>query len=460
MVTVATSAIIKKEQIDQFAYKITLVKRTNGVNTEIGFNTYVRHFKLFESIFSKFTYIEGLILDGMNVAQRFGIQPGDVFRVDIYKDPSDVAPHERISKDFIIQDLGGQERSEGNKAAKYAFRAISESGHRGLKTKVKRSYRGKGSAIVNIIAGQYVTKGTLNPAMRWESIGSYGVIKYVVPSLTPFEAIENISKHCISASNPKDGNYFFYEVRDTVYFKPLKAIVAHANNHKYALSADKNRAPDNQAANDYFRVIEFQHHQSTDQQKFLQSGTLLNKVTTFDFITRKITDKKFGLLGMKQDILLMGDYLLMDNQEVNHFIPGNKETDEQTNLFIRCSSESYKDSKEDKTVETLTKARPYAQAQKGLMNQTVLTISVLGNPRIKPGDTIQLEMAQPSGDVVQEKDFVLSGKFFVGSCAHSITDMDDYTTIIELFKDGYERDITQYRKDINSLNESQQVSEI
>lgn len=451
MATIATSAIIKKEQIDQFAYKITLVKRTNGVTAEIGFNSYVRHFKLFESVFSKFTYIEGLILDGMNIAQRFGIQPGDIFRVDIYKDPSDIAPHERITKDFIIQDLGGQERAEGNKAAKYTFRAISECGHKGLKTKVKKSYRGKGSAIIMTINDQYLDK-----SLKKESIGSYGNMKYVVPSLTPFEAIENISKHCISGSNPKDGNYFFYEVRDTVYFKPLKAIVAAANNHKYTLAADKNRAPDLQAANDYFRIIEFQHHQSINQQDFLQNGTLTNKVLTFDFISRSVKTKEFGLLGMKSDIVLMGDNLLMDTQEVNHFIPGPNETDERTSLFIRCGSESYKDDDKDKTVETLAKGRPFAQAQRGLMNQTVLTISVLGNPRIKPGDTIEIEMSQASGDIIQEKDFVLGGKFFVGSCAHSITDMDDYTTILELFKDAYERDISEYRKDINSLNEFQQ----
>ena len=455
MATIATSALIKGEQIDQFGYKITLVKRTNGVSTEVGFNTYVRHFKIFESLFSKFTYIEGLILDGMNVTQRFGIQPGDLFRVDIFKDPSDIAPHERIQKDFVIEHLGGQERSTGNKAAKFTFRAVSETGHRGLKNKVKKSFRGKGSAIVSAIRSQY-----LDPTMKMESIGSFGNMRCVIPSLTPFEAIENISKQCMSGSNPTDGNYFFYEVRDTVYFKPLKAIVAAANNHKYVLAADKNRAPDLQAANDYFRIIEFQHHESTDQRNYLQNGTLSNKVLTFDFITREIKTTGFSILALKEDILLMGQHLLMDSQEVDHFVTkqGQPGTDEVTSLFVRCSNRSYLEKPKDENTifcseEFIEKVRPFAQAQRGLMNQTVLTISILGNPRIKPGDTVEIEMAQASGDFVDEKDFVLHGKFLVGSSAHSITDMDNYTTILELFKDGYERDISVYRKDINNLNE-------
>lgn len=124
-------------------------------------------------------------------------------------------------------------------------------------------------------------------------------------------------------------------------------------------------------------------------------------------------------------------------------------------MFLRCSQKSYKDSEKDSTEEFLSKIRPYSVGQMGLLNQTRLTISVLGNPKILPGDVIEIEMAQASGDsTIEEKDFVLGGKFLVGTVVHAITDSDDYSLIIDLYKDSYERNIS-FRKDINSLGLSE-----
>lgn len=441
MSTLTTGALIKDGQVSQFGYKIVLVKQGGG---RVSLNTYVRSFRIFESIFTKFTYMEGLILDGMNITQRFGFQPGDKFEVEIYKDPSDSPPIERLVKSFIIEELGGQNRPDGNKAANYTFRAVSELGHKGLNARVKRSYRGKASAIVDKINSTFLNKNLL-----FEKTPSYGDIRYVTTdNKSVFDVIEDISKHCISASNPKDGNYLFYEARDKCFFKALKHIRATGVDHKYKLVANKNRAE--QTEDNLFRIDTFVHHESIDQRKNYLNGTLNNVVRSFDFITREVKDTDYAILSDSRHGNLFGDNLLMEPEEVNFFRADLG--DAGPSVFLRCSQKSYKDSEKDSSEELLSKIRPYAVGQMGLLNQTRLTVSVLGNPKILPGDVIEIEMAQASGDsTIEEKDFVLGGKFLVGTVVHAITDSDDYSLIIDLYKDSYERDISSFRKDINSL---------
>ena len=84
------------------------------------------------------------------------------------------------------------------------------------------------------------------------------------------------------------------------------------------------------------------------------------------------------------------------------------------------------------------------------MNQTVISCRVLGNPKIKPGDIIELKAAQANPSDIEQRDPFLNGKFLVGSVKHVVLDAGTYETVVDLFKDGYELDISNFRRDINS----------
>jgi len=437
------SLVINDKKIDQFGYKVTFYKKTNKSATQVGFTTYVRYFRLYESLMSKFMYIEGIITDGGGMVQRLGIQPGDVLEIELYKDPSD-SVEEKISKEFVIEQLGGQNRTDGQKASRYSFRAVSAIGYEGIKNKIKKSFKGKAKDIVLEIANTYLAAP---PAMINTSnfTDTSGDIVYNAASLSPFETIENVCIQSVASDNPKDANFFFYETRDSLNFKSLKKIVSSANAFVYVLKVDKNR-DDVSASNDYFRIQDITHHNSTDQRQKLKDGVLKNKTVSFNFISRKVEETTFDLKKDYKDILVMGDYLLMDDEEIDNFVGDtSRTTDEEPNIFVRCSQECY-----DQVVDNKIQSRPFAKAQRGLMNQTVVTIKIHGNPKLRPGDIIELKVPQASGHKKEERDFILSGKFLIGSAAHTVTDANNYVTVCDLFKDGYERNITDYRKDINS----------
>jgi hypothetical protein len=441
--TLTESFFVNKGQIDQFGYKVVLRKNTNKSATEVGFTTYVRHFRIYESLMSMFMYVEGLITDGGGMIQRLGIQPGDVLEFHLFKDPSD-SKELKIIKEFVIEQLGGQNRNEGQKSSNYTFRAVSKASFEETKNKIKKTFSGKCSDIVKGISIEYL-RAQPQDINSNNFTETFGDVKYIASSITPFEAISNISKYAIAAADPNDTNFFFYETKDGLNFKSLSNIIKSANGFSYIFAVDKNRDQTN-VANDYFRIQEFIHHQSTDQRKKIIDGVLKNKTLTFNFISRSIDEQIFNLREEYQDIIQLGDHLLMDEEEIDNYVGDDKRfTDEEQSLFVRCSDEAY-----DQTQDFISSARSVRDAQKALMNQTVLTVTLHGNPRIRPGDIIDVNINQASGQDRIEKDFVLSGKFLVGSCVHSVTDVQSYITICDLFKDSYERSVTDYRKDINS----------
>jgi hypothetical protein len=252
--------------------------------------------------------------------------------------------------------------------------------------------------------------------------------------------------HSITSDNKAfDNNYFFWETREGVYYKSIRKIVKDGSTLKYIIPVDKNRDQQSQAA-DFFRVQDYQIKTTNDQRKKLLEGALENKTMSFDFVHRKVEEKEFKLKDSYRDIFLMGNNIAIDKQEIDNMVgDDNRRTDEKQSLFVRCSNKSY-----DQKIDFLVEKRGPSKAQHQMLNQMVVSLQILGNPKLKPGDTIDLTAAMPQDGKTEEADLFLSGKFIVGSCKHVVVDLAEYITIVDLFKDGYERDFSDFRKDQNS----------
>lgn len=449
------SFIINNGLLDQFGYKVTLIKATNKSQAELGVTNYFRQFAIYESLFSKFMYVEGNIYDGGGIAQKIGFQAGDILRFTLFKDESDTKT-EMIIKDFYIESIGGQKRNPNQKGASYTFLAVSKCGKEASSTTIKRSYNKKGKDIIMDICTQVLqltpeemsfntfsnTSG-LTPTANFED--TYGDISLIMPSVPPFEAIEFVLQQCISNTDKIAGNnFFFYETRDGVILRALKTIVASGKTHEYRMPVDKNRSKDG-PDQDYLSTQSVHHAKSNNQRENLNQGILENQTLSFDFISRSITKQSFNLKEDHKGILLMGEYLLLDSDEIENYTGSQRVTDEQQSLFVRCSNKSY-----DKAEDYYELAGGTTRAQIQLLNQTQITIKILGNPKIKPGDTINLKVAQPDNELLEDRDPILGGKYLVASCKHVVSDAIDYITLVDLFKDGYERDVGAYRKDTHS----------
>lgn len=441
---VAQPFIINNKQVDQFGYKALLIKNTNNSKAQFNFTTYLQRFSLFEGMFSKFMYVEGQIFDGAGFVKTIGIQAGDIIRIDLFKQPED-SLDDIISGEFYIESVSGSTRLVSGKGEIFTFRAVSKIGFMALKTKIKRSFNGKASEIIQQICDKFfdLEPGKVSANNIEET---FGVLNISASSLQPFDVIERINSQAVSPANKAgDNNFFFYETRQGVVYKSLRKIVQDANTFNYIIPADKNRSEESEDL-DYFRILEFEVKTTDNHNQKLKEGVLENQTLTFDFISRKIEKKTFKLKDSYKDILLMGENLKFDMDEIDNLVGDEQRTtDEEQNVFPRCSSKSY-----DQPEDFITLKRGPTQAQYQLMNQTVISCRVLGNPKIKPGDIIELKAAQADPSDIEQRDPFLNGKFLVGSVKHIVIDAGTYETIIDLFKDGYELDISNFRRDTNS----------
>lgn len=441
---VALPFVINTEQVDQFGYKALLIKNTNNSKAQFNFTTYLQRFSIYEGMFSKFMYCEGQIFDGAGFIKSVGLQAGDILRIDLFKQPGD-SLEDIISNDFYVESLGAGTRLVSGKGEIFTFRAVSKVGFMALKSKIKRSFSGKASEIIQQVCEKFFE---LEPSkISANNIEeTFGVLNISASSIPPFEVIERVNNQAISPSNKAgDNNFFFYETRQGVIYKSLRKIVTDANTFNYIVPADKNRSQESKDL-DYFRILEFQVKSMGDQRQKVETGVLENQTLTFDFISRKIEKKSFKLKDNYKDILLMGENLAFDADEIDNLVGDQQRvTDEEQNVFARCSSKSY-----DQPEDFISLKRGPSQAQYQLMNQTSISCRVLGNPRIKPGDIVELKAAQPNASDQEQRDPFLSGKFLVGSVMHIVLDAGTYETVLDLFKDGYEFDISNFRRDTNS----------
>jgi len=440
----AQSFIINNKQVDQFGYKALLIKNTNNSKAEFNFTSYLQRFSIFEGMFSKFMYCEGQIYDGAGFLKTVGLQAGDIIRIDLFKEPGDPI-EDMISNDYYVESIGASTRLVSGKGEVFTFRAVSKIGFVGLKSKVKRSFVGKASDIIQQICTKFfeLEPGKVDAKNIEDTFGSLNISS---SSLPPFQVIERINTQAISPANRAgDNNFFFYETREGVIYKSLRKIVQDANTFNYIVPADKNRNQESEEK-DYLRLLEFQVKAMDDQHQKVKEGALENQTLTFDFISRKVEKKSFKLKDNYKDILLLGENLAFDMDEIDNLVGDDKRvTDEEQNVFPRCSNKSY-----DQQEDFVSLKRGPSQAQQQLMNQMVISCRVLGNPKIKPGDIIDLKAAQPDASSDEKRDPFLTGKFLVGSIKHVVIDAGTYETVMDLFKDGYEFDISNFRRDTNS----------
>ena len=436
--------IINNKQVDQFGYKALLIKNTNNSKAQFNFTTYLQRFSLFEGMFSKFMYVEGQIFDGATFVKTVGLQAGDIIKIDLFKQPED-SLDDIISGEFYIESVSGSTKLVSGKGEIFTFRAVSKIGFMALKSKIKRSFNGKASEIIQQICDKFfdLEPGKVSANNIEET---FGFLNISASSLHPFDVIERINSQAVSPANKAgDNNFFFYETRQGVVYKSLRKIVQDANTFNYIIPADKNRSEESKDQ-DYFRILEIEVKTTDNQGQKVKEGVLENQTLTFDFISRKIEKKTFKLKDNFKDILLMGENLKFDMDEIDNLVGDEQRTtDEEQNVFPRCSSKSY-----DQQEDFISLKRGPSQAQYQLMNQTVISCRVLGNPKIKPGDIIELKAAQANPSDIEQRDPFLNGKFLVGSVKHVVLDAGTYETVVDLFKDGYELDISNFRRDTNS----------
>ena len=131
---------------------------------------------------------------------------------------------------------------------------------------------------------------------------------------------------------------------------------------------------------------------------------------------------------------------------------GNSE--QRNSSYIRSSKEGYSSIAPNIDIETYV---PYRTAQLALINNTKIECTVFGQPGIKVGDIVNLNLPSQQNDnksssVILDKYY--SGKYIVTAVRH-IYALEEYQTMIEIAKESSQ---TQYQSVVNNTNWQQAIT--
>ncbi len=449
--------------ITEFNWSVVLKKETTAPGK--GINTLIKSITLYSSLDDMCMSVEFSLVDSLNLVDDNYLQVGSIIEIDIYKS-SDDPVEKKISKlRFYITNIDGQiqsktQRQKGYDVAAYTFAAISNEWP--LLEKIKENTP---SEMIKDIAQRRFTKAEpkrLGLEENGDWIKTSNTIKngIIFHQVKPFDAISQLLKKSVSTEYA-DSAFFFYEDYQGFKFKSLRLMASDTNKAKawkYTFYPERNNTDDadNSVSKDFFRVLYLAQYNHTDYFNLIRSGLLRSELVFINLLTKETkTEKVFNSADAEEKKRLVTDvYLLGNNSPVDttprvfgEDVPINGKDldyDYTPASYIAISESAWErdDYLQDKYIN--------ARIQKQLLQQTKITIEVYGNPAIKPGDILNLDIPARSsadGDLETRRQ---SGDFIVWSVKHTIKN-NIFQTIIDLCKDSYEKDVTSPSND-NSVN--------
>lgn len=417
-------------QPDAFGYQIAFVKKpAEGDEKSYSATQYVTEFNVYESLFAKGLCLTLGVFDGGGLMETLALQPGDMVDLTLFKDEDS----EKLVKRFVILNIGNISRAPNSQAKTYTVSAMTMPAFLNKKKTVYRGFKGKHSDMVTTICKDYLEMEEV------EVEATYGDFTVVAPGKAPFKLLSQIMLHSISEEGGESASlYFFYEDRDGFKFKTLNKIVADANVHSYTLSVDKNV----DGVSDLTKIQHFSQLKAGSQSERMAAGMYENEVVEFDPISRSISSTLWKFKEAGEPLQLLGKNAVVD--KVNNLAQWTSDVESK----VRGLANMVKFRVNDEAFEgTNNYGRKFGAmvAQKAMFNQIIYAIQIFGTTNIKAGDV--LDITAPSMSMQNDApqlDFSLQGKFLVGDVRHRVVGGENFVTILNIFKDGFE---TEYKQE-------------
>lgn len=255
---------------------------------------------------------------------------------------------------------------------------------------------------------------------------AYGELNVVIPYMNPFRAIQFLASR---ATNKNGSFYFFYENREGYNFKSLESILKGKLYKTYNLSPKLLDAPT--PSDSFSGINQIIINQNFDTLTTMTQGGFAARMKNMNILRRQYTVNDLNLtnragyptLGKGYPVNNLtnrrGDSLLTTFQAFEKYFVSTTTNDEYDD--IPNSSETF----------------IFRSMEHALLHNCRMTITIPGDPFIKAGDIISVNLPKFSQTLKaeQELDEFYSGSMLVLSLRHTITPTA-HTTYLEVVKDS------------------------
>lgn len=388
---------------------------------------------IFDNLMSPVMSGNILITDALGLSNKLKFDGSEYIEIEIVKD-TDRPETMSFKKKFLIYKQS--DRKQINQTSEmYILHFVSEEFILSQQKKIQQTYKGEYSTFVQRILSEHlkVTNVEIEPTK--------GIKEIVVPTLSPLDAIDYITKRAIGMNNLPD--FLFWQTQKSYYFKSLSQIV------KSPIFANidfvtKNLSEEETGQNQNIEMFSARDVKILSQFNFAESivgGVYAGKFVGFDTLTRTIKTTTIT----QDDVYKLTGHA--NPQKPNSKIPNkDKKTADvmyDSNLtvypfqYARTQDEWIKQ-RDSKTANIIDDTHMYKFQRKAIFYNFIqkrLKITMPGNFAFMSGSTVQVNMPNRSRDVDSQGDPSLSGKYVITGVRHVIR-FDKHETVLEVATDS------------------------
>lgn len=388
---------------------------------------------IFDNLMSPVMSGNILINDALGLSNKLKFDGSEYIEIDIVKD-IDMPKKLFFKKKFLIYKQS--DRKQVNQSSEmYILHFVSEEFTLSQQKKLQQFYKGEYSTIVERILKDHlkVDKAAIEKTK--------GIKEIVIPTLSPFDAIEYVAKRSVGTNGLPD--FLFWQNQLAYNFKSLSEIVK-ADTIAQIDFATKNLSEETTGQGAINEVFGARDVKVLSQFNFAESivgGVYAGKFVGFDTLTRTVATTQIS----QDDVYKLTRHA--NNTKPNTQIPNKeKKTADKmydSNLtvypfqYARTQSEWLK-KKDSKSSNIIDDTHSYVLQRKAIFYNFIqkrLQISMPGNFMLMSGYNVQVNMPNRSQDVDIEGDKSLSGKYVITGVRHVIR-FDKHETVLEVATDS------------------------
>ena len=452
-----------------------ILKNVDG-SKSIDISSLMIDISIYEDIFAKTLYGVVALKDAINLMN--GDMGFPIVGEEFLELTYEINDTPSIFKRFAVNIIKQVNIDKMQKSRTYAIEFCSEEHLIDAVTLVQKSYRQTPiSFMAEDILKSYlkVDKELPGPTGNGKKKKTYDIQKtrgnqnIIIPRLTPLEALDFLAKRSIAELGFTSATYLFFENGDGFNFCDIEYLIkrgkdkraANPATYQYYYQTPNVKNTEGEKLDDstkFKNIINMVQSHKFDTIEKIKNGYFESSMLVYDFNAKKLTETIYKFLDKYPSMNTLGDggvnsvseksypensidFINKVTKEANtathnfldifHLAKSNPSTDRHSKVFFIP-----KDSTQPETYLDQIYANRASYMTR--FAQNMFTAEVYGDPNIKAGDVILIDLPEIIGttEAVGKKDKYLSGYFMITTINHKITP-DNYLCTYDLFKNGF-----------------------
>ena len=418
--------------------EMSLSSEITGFKIPLDSFSNIVEFNVYEGMFTDSLSCNILLTDSNNLIANFTIVGNEklnlLFNTAIPDEDDEV---EQLSVIFKLYSIDSYSK-ENIGTSSYILNFTSEEYIRSCNTNISKSF--SNSTITEIVSHIY---SLLKTDKKLEIENTEQIHDLVVPSMTPFYALNWLTKYAIS-SEFDGANYLFFETLDGYKFKSLESYMDVQDDDVYATYFNIPPRTQLDFKEDYYLIREFRVKKNFNIMKNILDGMYSSRTITHDIVkrTKEITDFNYKdsysdykhveynrRPGGQRSTMLLPEKI--DSDAVDY----SDNPDSSINFNPRHFNLFSNDAQQHNTQRGRT--LHIRKSQMAQLSNLGVEIVVEGDLLIRCGYIVIINIpSSQSSEGAWTWDPYLSGRYIVTSIKHSFTAGKHMSTLV-LNKDSY-----------------------